>query len=175
MTVSQQRRYSTAAPQLSRPTCKCGTPGCVTLQVGFSCGCCRAALSETLVGVTEVYSVILTPYPSTSVLLSHTGGWSQVPPESQHTRPRGARAARHGCCTSAMACSITPSRAGAASRIAASSEKGVRLAQKMQVGPCIPVGIQLQKVGVGPSFGPTWRLSHLPIGVSSRQVEHCRH
>jgi hypothetical protein len=25
------------------------------------------------------------------------------------------------------------------------SEKGVRLAQKMQVGPCIPVGMQLEK------------------------------
>ena len=40
------------------------------------------------------------------------------------------------------------------------SEKGVRLAQMMQVGPCIPVGMQLWKAVVGPTFGPTWRLSH---------------
>jgi hypothetical protein len=30
----------------------------------------------------------------------------------------------------------------------------------MRVGPCIPVGIQLEKVEVGPTSGPTWRLSH---------------
>jgi hypothetical protein len=30
------------------------------------------------------------------------------------------------------------------------------LAQKIQVGPCIPVKIQLQRAG----GGPTWRLSH---------------
>ena len=42
----------------------------------------------------------------------------------------------------------------------AAREKGVRLAQKMQVGPCISVGIQLEKTEVGPTSGPTWRLSH---------------
>ena len=31
----------------------------------------------------------------------------------------------------------------------------------MRVGPCIPVGIQLEKAEVGPTSGPTWRLSHL--------------
>jgi hypothetical protein len=36
--------------------------------------------------------------------------------------------------------------------------KGVGLAQK-QVGPCIPVGRQLQKTEVGPTSVPTWRLS----------------
>ena len=41
------------------------------------------------------------------------------------------------------------------------SKKGVRLAQKMQVGPYVPVGIQLLKDEVGPTSGPTWRLSHL--------------
>jgi hypothetical protein len=50
------------------------------------------------------------------------------------------------------------------------SEKAVRLAQKMQVaklaqkvqvGPCIPVGMQLEKAEVGPTSGQTWRLSHL--------------
>jgi hypothetical protein len=41
------------------------------------------------------------------------------------------------------------------------SEKGVRLAQKMQVGPCILVGgIQLRKAEVGPTSGPTWHISH---------------
>ena len=41
-------------------------------------------------------------------------------------------------------------------------EKGVidRLAQKVQVGPCIPVRVQLEKADVGPTSGPTWRLSH---------------
>jgi hypothetical protein len=41
------------------------------------------------------------------------------------------------------------------------SEKGVRLVQTMPVGPCIPVGIQLEKAEVGPTSGPTRRLSHL--------------
>ena len=42
------------------------------------------------------------------------------------------------------------------------SEKGVRLAQQMQVvGPCVPVGIHLKKAEVGPISGPTYRLSHL--------------
>ena len=41
------------------------------------------------------------------------------------------------------------------------SEKGVRLAQKMKVGPCIPVGMQLYKAEVGQTSGPTWHLSHL--------------
>ena len=45
------------------------------------------------------------------------------------------------------------------------SEKGVRLAQNMQVGPCIPVGIQLQKAEVGPTSGQTWRLSHFDGGA----------
>jgi hypothetical protein len=39
-------------------------------------------------------------------------------------------------------------------------EKGVRLAQKRQVGPWIPVETQLQKAEVGPTSGPTWRPSH---------------
>jgi hypothetical protein len=45
------------------------------------------------------------------------------------------------------------------------SEKGVRLAQKMQVGPCIPMGIQLEKAGVGPTSRPTWRRSHFDRAV----------
>jgi hypothetical protein len=44
------------------------------------------------------------------------------------------------------------------------SEKGVRLAQTMQVGPCIPVGVQLATAGVGPTFGPAQRLSHFEGG-----------
>ena len=45
-------------------------------------------------------------------------------------------------------------------RYAETSENGVRLAQKMQVGPCISVGTQLLRAAVGPTSGPTWRLSH---------------
>ena len=40
------------------------------------------------------------------------------------------------------------------------SKRGVRLAQKMQVGPRNPVGIQLLMAEVGPTSGPTSRLSH---------------
>jgi hypothetical protein len=40
------------------------------------------------------------------------------------------------------------------------SDNDVRLAQKLHFGPCIPVGIQVQKAEVGPTSGPTWRLSH---------------
>jgi hypothetical protein len=41
------------------------------------------------------------------------------------------------------------------------SGKGVRLAQKLKVGPCISVVIQLFEAEVGPTSGPTWCLSHL--------------
>ena len=44
------------------------------------------------------------------------------------------------------------------------------MAQKMQVGPCIPVGIQRQKAEVGPASGPTWRVPHLLILVVDRRV-----
>ena len=40
----------------------------------------------------------------------------------------------------------------------------------MQVGPCIPVGVQLQKAEIDPTSGPTWRLSHL--GARVRQLRH---
>jgi hypothetical protein len=45
----------------------------------------------------------------------------------------------------------------------ACSEKGLRLAQKMHVGPCTPVGTRLEKAGVDPSSGPTWHRSHLRL------------
>jgi hypothetical protein len=41
-----------------------------------------------------------------------------------------------------------------------SSEKGVRSAQKTQVGSCIHVGTQLDKPEFGLTSGPTRRLSH---------------
>jgi hypothetical protein len=43
------------------------------------------------------------------------------------------------------------------------SDKGVRSAQKMQVGPCIPVGMQLEKAEVGPTSGPTANLASSPL------------
>ena len=43
------------------------------------------------------------------------------------------------------------------------SENGVRLAQNMQVGPCIPAGTQLGKAEVGPASGPTRRRSLSPV------------
>ena len=46
------------------------------------------------------------------------------------------------------------------------SEKGVSLAQNTQGGPCIPVGMQLRKAGVGPTSGPTRRLPHLQVGAA---------
>jgi hypothetical protein len=42
-------------------------------------------------------------------------------------------------------------------------ERGVRSAQNMQVGPRIPVEMQLEKAAVGPTSGPTWRLSHFSM------------
>jgi hypothetical protein len=39
------------------------------------------------------------------------------------------------------------------------SKKGVRLAHKMQVDPCILVETQLEKAAVDPTSGPTWYLS----------------
>ena len=35
----------------------------------------------------------------------------------------------------------------------------------MQVGPRIPVGIQLEKAEIGPTSGPTWRLSRSGAGL----------
>jgi hypothetical protein len=40
-------------------------------------------------------------------------------------------------------------------------EKGLRLAQKMRVGPCILAEIHLKKAEVGPTSGPTRHLSYL--------------
>jgi hypothetical protein len=40
------------------------------------------------------------------------------------------------------------------------SEKGVRLAQKTQVAPCIPLEMQLRKAEAGLISGPMWHLSH---------------
>jgi hypothetical protein len=48
-----------------------------------------------------------------------------------------------------------------AAYFAALSERGVRLAQKMEAGPRIPVGIQLEKAEVCPTSEPTWCLSRL--------------
>ena len=75
----------------------------------------------------------------------------------------------------AGACSPTAARGAliALTRPAGSScsDKGVRLAQNMRVGPCIHVGIlvQLQKAEVGPASGPTWRPSHLEGRAQSQE------
>ena len=60
------------------------------------------------------------------------------------------------------------SREGGAAPSAALSEQGVRLAQKMQVGSCIPVEIRLEKAEVGPTSGLTWRFSY--FGAQRCQV-----
>ena len=49
---------------------------------------------------------------------------------------------------------------GPGSHACTAARKVVRLAQNMQVDPCIPLGIQLSKAEVGPTSGPTWRLPH---------------
>jgi hypothetical protein len=43
--------------------------------------------------------------------------------------------------------------------------KGVRLEQKIHVGPCIPVITQLEKAEVGSTSGPARRLSRLVTDV----------
>jgi hypothetical protein len=60
---------------------------------------------------------------------------------------------------------------GAATTRGAASEKGVRLAQIMPVGLCIPVGIQLYKAEIGPTSGPTRRLPHLGAATDGRVPE----
>jgi hypothetical protein len=74
-----------------------------------------------------------------------------------------AAAAARCCPASAAACSVRASAARACSVAACSccGEQGARSAQKTQAGPCIPVRTQRYKAGVGPTSGPTWRLSHL--------------
>ena len=63
---------------------------------------------------------------------------------------------------------VHPSRSGLRART-----KGVRLAQKVQFGPCIPVGIQPCQAEVGPSSGPTpWRLASLShLGERRQKVQ----
>jgi hypothetical protein len=51
------------------------------------------------------------------------------------------------------------------------SEEGVRLAETMHVGPCIPVGRQLEKAEVGPTSGPTF--SHSSHGRESYFLPSC--
>ena len=60
------------------------------------------------------------------------------------------------------------------------SEKGVRLAQNIQVGPCIYMGILVQKAEIGPTSGPTRHLSHFvadqlddDLGVRAVEVIKC--
>jgi hypothetical protein len=56
------------------------------------------------------------------------------------------------------------------------SEKGVRLAHKMQVGPCIPVEIQLFRAEVGLASGPTRRpFLALPSPALSLSLSDPRH
>jgi hypothetical protein len=77
-------------------------------------------------------------------------------------------------------CSAAPSRARASpswrsSSAACDFERGRcqhRLGQNMQVGPCIPAGIQLQKVGAGPTSGPTRHLAHF---VAARGLDDLRY
>ena len=84
-----------------------------------------------------------------------------------HTKQRGVCVERRGGMTlpPSVSCTLVssvPTRAWSwLSRQSSLSEKGVRLAQRMQVGTCVPVGMQLQKAEVGQTSGPTWSLSHL--------------
>ena len=58
------------------------------------------------------------------------------------------------CCTTVCAAPFIAVKA-------CGEKKGVRSAQRTQVGPRVPVGIQLPKAGVGPTSGPTWHRSRL--------------
>ena len=55
-------------------------------------------------------------------------------------------------------------------------EKGVRLAQKMHVGPCTPAGTRLQKAGVGPTSAATRRHAHFgdELRCAARQLQRRR-
>jgi hypothetical protein len=52
------------------------------------------------------------------------------------------------------------------------SEKGVRLAQKMQVGPMHSCGHTAIKAEAGPTSGQTWRLSHFAVRELQEQRVH---
>ena len=99
--------------------------------------------------------------------------WCSTPPRSTPTRRSSSsagsasgRSARRRQCPARG----WPARGG--DHRQESSEKGVRLAQNTQVGPCIPVRIQLKRAEVGPTSGPTWRLSHLGSGrVSTSEID----
>ena len=73
-----------------------------------------------------------------------------------------------------------PPASPGSSRWPSKSKNGVRLAQKTQVGPYIPVGIQLEEAAVGATSGITKRLSHLDrrahiARVGAREQRRRRH
>ena len=59
------------------------------------------------------------------------------------------RSARPGAAVLRACCDAPPRHRATNVYTASDSEKDVRLAQKVQVGPCIPVGIQLEEAKFG--------------------------
>jgi hypothetical protein len=87
---------------------------------------------------------------------AHRGGDGLLLPRSGARGWRGVPSAKPGQKSRCRRAAPPAARLSGSLR----SEKAVRLAQNVQVGPCIPVGKQIGKAEVGPTSGPTWCLPH---------------
>ena len=92
-------------------------------------------------------------------------------------RPLASRSSFHLAWSVPYFPESTPPARGDQTVVPSLLEKGGKLAQKMQVVPGIPVGIQLEKAEVDPSSGPTWRRSHFGVerdelGLDDAAGEH---
>jgi hypothetical protein len=142
--------------------------------------CHRLALVAIPYGFTLYVILILRSLQSSSVEMA-------APPQAARagSRARGARGRARSAACSASSSASSVARASALSTweggrgplsrgfregwkapgvrdvsLCTRSEKGVTLARRMQVGPCIPVGIQQENVEVGPTSGSTLHRSN---------------
>jgi hypothetical protein len=170
-TARPPRYWPRVLPRPSGPVLTKHSPECEQHQIGREVAPTSAFYGCMPTGMHGPTCIFWANLALFSLCGRHGAGWQQpglnMPPSRQGIpdrratrrpgrapglgRPRAGAAARRG----------TGARRGARCEHGrAPSEKGVRLAQKMPVCPCIHVGIQLEKAEVGPTSGPTWRLSH---------------
>jgi len=96
-------------------------------------------------------SLVLTVNTSVSPARAADSPWVAAVPPCARPFPQQQAFSK---CGYRGACAVQDYR-----RAGATFHRARKLAQKTQVGPCIPVGIQLERAEVGPTSGPTLCLS----------------